>query len=200
MLRETSLEFEVPPGGEPVCDEFTVSSEIADPETREVTWAWTAYPGAEAYVVEWFEVLEDETELLQGGVLLGAGATSFTTTLRSRAVPPTRRLRVQVQLGEFPAWPRRHLGSSTACQSAWTSLWMKPSTPHILHDHLVGVSRSDGLHDVGSGRDRRDHDPALPAAAAARPALVRAGGSALGTISSASERGWRRPSARKSWP
>lgn len=111
-VAETSLEFEVPPGGEPVCDEFTVSSEIADPETREVTWTWTAYPGAEAYVVEWFEVLEDETELLQGSVLLGAGATSFTTTLpEPSGATDAWRLRVRVQLGgELPCVAEETLG------------------------------------------------------------------------------------------
>lgn len=113
-IEETSQEFEVPPpdGGEPVCDEFTVTSEIADPETREVTWTWTAYPGAEAYVVEWFEVLEDGTEVLQGSVLLGTGTTSFTTTLPPPSgAADTWRLRVRVQLGgAFPCVAEHTLG------------------------------------------------------------------------------------------
>ncbi len=110
---ETSLEFEVPPdGGEPVCDIFTVDSEVTDRETREVTWTWTAYPGAEAYVVEWFEVLEDGTEVLQGSLLLGPGTTSFTTTLpEPSGATDTWRLRVRVQLGGgFPCVAENTLG------------------------------------------------------------------------------------------
>ncbi len=111
--EETSLEFEVPPdGGEPVCDEFTVTADIVAEGSREVTWTWTAYPGAEAYVVEWFEVLEDETEVLQGSVLLGAGTTSFTTTLPPPSgATDTWRLRVRVQLGgAFPCVAEDTLG------------------------------------------------------------------------------------------
>ncbi|MEP0762916.1 MAG: hypothetical protein HRF48_09310, partial [Chloroflexota bacterium] len=113
-IEETSQEFEVPPpdGGEPVCDEFTVSSEITDPETREVTWTWTAHPGAEAYVVEWFEVLEDETEVLQGSFLYGPATTSFTATLpEPSGAADTWRLRVRVQLGgAFPCVAEHTLG------------------------------------------------------------------------------------------
>ena len=111
--EETSLEFEVPPdGGEPVCDIFTVDAEITDRDTRQVTWTWTDYPGAEAYVVEWFEVLEDETEVLQGSILLGAGTTSFTTTLPPPSgATDTWRLRVRVQLGgAFPCVAEHTLG------------------------------------------------------------------------------------------
>ena len=59
-----------------------------------------------------FEVLEDETELLQGSVLLGAGATSFTTTLpEPSGATDTWRLRVRVQLGgEFPCVAEDTLG------------------------------------------------------------------------------------------
>lgn len=113
-IEETSQEFEVPPpdGGEPVCDEFTVTSEIADPETREVTWTWTAYPGAEAYVVEWFEVLEDETEVLRGSFLYDPATTSFTATLpEPSGAADTWRLRVRVQLGgAFPCVAEHTLG------------------------------------------------------------------------------------------
>lgn len=112
-VAETSLKFEVPPdGGEPVCDIFTVDAEITDLDTRQVAWTWTAYPGAEAYVVEWFEVLDDGSEALRGSILLGAGTTSFTT-----ALPPpsgasdTWRLRVRVQLdGGFPCFAERTFG------------------------------------------------------------------------------------------
>lgn len=103
-VEQTEIEFETPPDEQLVCDIFTVDGTIADLDTRDVTWTWTAYPGAEAYVAELFEVLDDDTEVLQGSVLLGPGTTSFATTLPEPTGTSDRwRLRVRVQLGgTFP--------------------------------------------------------------------------------------------------
>lgn len=112
-VEHAEIELETPPDERrPVCDIFTVDGTIADLETRDVTWTWTAYPGAEAYVAEWFEVLDDDTEALQGSVLLGPGTTSFSTTLPApSASRDTWRFRVRVQLGgAFPCVAEDTLG------------------------------------------------------------------------------------------
>ncbi|MCZ7541519.1 MAG: hypothetical protein M5U29_16725 [Anaerolineae bacterium] len=112
-VEETSLEFEVPPDdGEPVCETFSIGMDITDPEGREVMWTWPAYPGAEAYVLEWYEILDDDSEALRGSILLGPGTTAFTVRLpEPTAARDTWRVRVRVQLdGGFPCFAERTFG------------------------------------------------------------------------------------------
>jgi hypothetical protein len=112
-VAETSLEFEVPPdGGEPVCETFSIDVDITSLEWREVTWTWPAYPGAEAYVLEWFEVLDDGSEALRGSILLAPGTTGFTVRLPApTGAADTWRLRVRVQLdGGFPCFAESTFG------------------------------------------------------------------------------------------
>jgi len=103
-VQETGLEFEGPPPDEQlVCEPFTVFGELTDPAAREVTWTWTAYPDAVAYVFSYFEVLADDSEALHGALLIDAPQTSVTTILPAPSGPDVWRARVQVQLGSaFP--------------------------------------------------------------------------------------------------
>jgi|GEM_PF-1539861 len=110
---ETGLEFEGPPDERlPVCVSFSVTVRVTNLELREVTWTWPAYPDAEAYVLEWFEVLADGSEALRGSILLSAGTTTFTATLPEPTdATDTWRVRVRVQLGgAFPCFAESTFG------------------------------------------------------------------------------------------
>lgn len=110
---ETSLEVEGPPEERlPVCLAFDIDVDIISREEREVAWTWSAYPGAEAYVLEWFEVLDDGSEALRGSVLLSSSTTSFSARLPApTGARDNWRVRVRVQLdGGFPCFAEHTFG------------------------------------------------------------------------------------------
>ncbi len=105
MVCTAETGFEVgPPEREEVCLSFSITGRVTDLELRQVTWTWDAYPGATAYALAWFEVLEDGSEVLRGSLLLSASTTSFTATLPLPSTATDQWLvRVRVQLGDgFP--------------------------------------------------------------------------------------------------
>ncbi len=110
---ETSLELERPPDERlPVCLAFSVDVRVTSLADRAVLWSWSAYPGAEAYVLEWFEVLDDGSEALRGSMLLSSGITSFAAGLPApTGAHDSWRVRVRVQLGgAFPCFAESTFG------------------------------------------------------------------------------------------